>query len=89
MPTISPISDLCNNANEISGVFRSVRNRYLLKNVVVDMVVLSIGMYECQQAQIELYLKLTEAEAEIALGVEGVDFFEIAKRLRTDVHGTV
>jgi hypothetical protein len=30
-----------------------------------------------------------EAEAEIAAGAEGVDFFEFAKRLKADVHGTV
>lgn len=50
---------------------------------------LSIEMYERQQAQLELYAKLAEAEAEIASGAEGVDFFEFAKKLRADVHGTV
>ena len=34
-----------------------------------------------------LYAKLAEADTEIASGAEGVDFFEFAKRLRTDVHG--
>ena len=90
MPTIRPISDLRNNSNEISEFCRSAREPvFITKNGVGDMVVLSVEMYERQQAQLELYAKLTEAEAEIASGAEGVDFFEFAKRLRTNVHGTI
>ena len=90
MPTIRPISDLRNNSNEISEFCRSAREPvFITKNGVGDMVVLSIELYERQQAQIELYAKLAEAEAEIASGAEGVDFFEFAKKLRVDVHGTI
>ena len=90
MPAIRPISDLRNNSNEISEFCRSTREPvFITKNGVGDMVVLSIELYERQQAQIELYAKLAEAEAEIAAGAEGIDFFEFAKRLRADVHGTV
>jgi len=53
------------------------------------MVVLSLETYERQQAQLELYAKLAEAEAEIASGAESMDFFEFANKLRADVHGTV
>jgi hypothetical protein len=53
------------------------------------MVVMSIDTYERQQTQMELYAKLAEAEAEIANGDEGEDFFDFAKRLRADVHGNV
>jgi len=53
------------------------------------MVVLSIEMYERQQAQLDLYAKLAEAEAEIASGFEGVDFTQFAKRLRVDANGRV
>jgi len=53
------------------------------------MVVLSLETYERQQAQLELYAKLAEAEAEIASGAEGIDFFEFAKKLRANVHGTI
>ena len=35
----------------------------------------------------EIYDKLAEAEAEIASGDEGEDFFEFAKKLRLDVFG--
>jgi len=53
------------------------------------MVVMSIETYERQQALIELYGKLAEAEAEIANGAEGKDFSEVAKKLRTYVYGRV
>ena len=90
MPTIRPISDLRNNSNEISEFCRSACEPvFITKNGVGDMVVLSVEMYERQQAQLELYAKLAEAEAEIASGAEGVDFFEFAKKLRAGVHGTV
>ena len=90
MPNIRPISDLRNSSNEISEFCRSTREPvFITKNGVGDMVVLSVEMYERQQAQLELYAKLVEAEAEIASGAEGVDFFEFAKKLRADVHGTV
>ena len=90
MPTIRPISDLRNNSNEISNFCRTTREPvFITKNGVGDMVVLSLDMYERQQAQLELYAKLAEAEAEIASGAVGVDFFEFAKKLRPDVHGKV
>ena len=90
MPSIRPISDLRNNSNEISEFCRSSREPvFITRNGVGDMVVLSIEMYERQQTQIELYARLAEAEAEIASGAEGVDFFKFAKKLRSDVHGTI
>jgi prevent-host-death family protein len=90
MPTIRPITDLRNNSNEISEFCRASREPvFITKNGVGDMVVLSIEMYESQQAQLELYAKLAEAEAEIASGAEGVDFFEFARKLRADLHGKI
>ena len=50
---------------------------------------MSIETYERQQALIELYSKLAEAEAEIADGAEAKDFFEVAEKLRVYVHGKV
>ena len=90
MPSIRPISDLRNNSNEISEFCRSSREPvFITKNGVGDMVVLSIEQYERQQAQLDLYSKLAEAEAEIISGAEGTDFFEFAKKLRADLHGKV
>ncbi|MHB8063552.1 MAG: type II toxin-antitoxin system Phd/YefM family antitoxin [Ruminiclostridium sp.] len=90
MPNIRPISDLRNNSNEISEFCRTVREPvFITKNGVGDMVVMNIEVYENQQAQLELYSKLAEAEAEILSGEEGVDFFEFARKLRADVHGKI
>jgi prevent-host-death family protein len=90
MPKIRPISDLRNNANEISEFCRNAREPvFITKNGVGDMVVMSIEVYERQQALIELYAKLSEAEEELAIGEQGEDFFEVAKRLRDHVYGRV
>ena len=90
MPTIRPISDLRNNSNEISEFCRTSREPvFITKNGVGDMVVLSIEMFERQQAQLELYGKLAEAETDISMGSEGADFGDFAKKLRADVHGRV
>ena len=43
--------------------------------------------YERQQALIDLYSKLSVAEAEIADGAEGEDFLRVAGELRGLVHG--
>ncbi len=88
MPNIRPISDLRNNSSEISEYCRKTREPiFITKNGIGDMVVMSIETYERQQAQLELYAKLAEAEVEIASGTEGTDFFEFAKKMREDVHG--
>ncbi len=90
MPNIRPISDLRNSANEISDFCRTSREPvFITKNGMGDMVVMSIETYERQQAQLELYAKLAEAEAEIAAGAKGEDFSAFAKRLRNDVHGQI
>ena len=88
MPRIRPISDLRNNANEISDFCRQTREPvYITRNGSGDMVVLSIEEYERQQALIELYGKLAEAEQEGAAGAPREDFLTVARQLREDVHG--
>ena len=77
MPNIRPISDLRNNANDIT------------KNGVGDMVVMSLETYERQQSLINLYAKLAEAEEEIMGGAEGEDFLEVSRKLRDMVHGRI
>jgi prevent-host-death family protein len=90
MPSIRPISDLRNNSNEISEFCRSSREPvFITKNGVGDMVVMSVETYERQQGQLELYAKLSETEQDIAAGAKGVDFFELAERLRPKVHGRI
>lgn len=90
MPNIRPISDLRNNANEISDFCRRTREPvYITRNGSGDMVVLSIEEYERQQALIDLYGKLAVAEQEIASGAQGEDFLTVARQLREHVHGTL
>jgi prevent-host-death family protein len=90
MPTIRPISDLRNNANEISEFCHRERKPvFITKNGTGDMVVMSIEEYERQQALIELYSKLSEAEAEIADGAVGEDFLEVARKLRSNIRGKI
>jgi prevent-host-death family protein len=88
MPAIRPISDLRNNSNEISEFCRTSREPvFITKNGVGDMVVLSLEMYEQQQAQLELYAKIAEAEAAIEAGDEGEDFSVVAEKMRKKLIG--
>ena len=90
MPSIRPISDLRNNANEISDFCRQTREPvYITRNGSGDMVVLSMEEYERQQALIDLYGKLAVAELEIASGAQGEDFLTVARQLRERIRGTV
>ncbi len=75
MPKIRPISDLRNSAHEISEWCHREREPvFITKNGVGDMVVMSMETYERQQALLELYAKLAEAEGEIANGAKGRTF---------------
>lgn len=90
MPSIRPISDLRNSANEISDFCRQSREPvYITRNGTGDMVVLNIDEYERQMALIDLYGKLAVAEEEISSGAQGEDFLTVAHQLRERVHGTV
>ena len=90
MPSIRPISELRNSANEISDFCRQTREPvYITRNGTGDMVILSMEEFELQQALIDLYGKLAIAEQEISDGAEGEDFLSLAKSLRERVHGSV
>jgi prevent-host-death family protein len=90
MPTIRPISDLRNSANEISEFCHREREPvFITKNGTGDMVVMSIEEYERQQALIELYSKLSETEADIENGAVGEDFLEVAQKLRSNIRGKI
>lgn len=90
MPSIRPISDLRNSANDISDFCRQSREPvYITRNGTGDMVVMNIEEYERQMALIDLYGKLAVAEAEIPSGAVGEDFMTVAKQMRERIHGTV
>ncbi len=89
MPMIRPISDLRNNANEISDFCHQTREPvFITRNGSGDMVVLSTEEFERRSALLELYGKLAVAEQEIADGAKGEDFQTVARQLRERVHGT-
>ncbi len=88
MPTIRPISDLRNNANEISEFCHNEREPvFITKNGVGDLVVMSMETYERQQSLLKLLSALSQTEADIANGDEGEDFTVVANELREKVHG--
>ena len=88
MPSIRPISDLRNSANDISDFCRQTREPvFITRNGSGDMVVLNIEEYERQTALLEIYGRLAVAEQEIAAGAEGQDFSAFAGMLREKLHG--
>ena len=90
MPSIRPISDLRNSANEISDFCRQTHEPvYITRNGTGDMVVLNMEEFERREALIDQYAKLAVAEEEIARGDEGEDFLAFARQLREQVHGTL
>lgn len=90
MPSIRPISDLRNSANDISDYCRQTREPvYITRNGTGDMVVLNMEEFERREALIDLYAKLAVAEEEIARGDEGEDFLTYARQLQEQVHGTL
>ena len=90
MPNIRPISELRNNAHEISDFCRQTGEPvYITRNGSGDMVLLNIEEYERRMALIDLYGKLAVAEREIADGAEGEDFLTFAAKLRESVHGSL
>jgi prevent-host-death family protein len=89
MPIIKPISDLRNNFNYISEVCHTEGEPvFITKNGHEDLVVMSHAFYEKQQAIIELYQKLAEAEKESTDPlVQKIDHSELMSKLRSHIHG--
>ena len=83
MPVIKPISDLRNRANEISRLcHKEDRPVFITRNGQNDLVVMSQAHYDRLQAQLELYRKLDEAEAQAIKGAKGIGHHEMMRRLR-------
>lgn len=82
MPQIRPITDL-RNTNEISEFcHKSKEPIFITKNGYGDLVVMSIDTYERQMALVEVYKKISEAEAQVEQGVPLLDGEEVFKKLR-------
>ncbi|NGQ96119.1 type II toxin-antitoxin system Phd/YefM family antitoxin [Brevibacillus sp. SYP-B805] len=83
MPYIRPISDLRNNFNEIAEICHQEGEPvFITKNGHGDLVVMSVALYEKQQALLELYAKLAEAEVESKSKAPKVSHAEVMRSMR-------
>ncbi len=90
MPIIKPVSDLRNNFNEISEIcHKEGEPVFITRNGQGDMVVMSMAFYERQQALLELYQKIGEAEAESHSGATGSPHGDVIKRMRKKLNEQV
>ena len=83
MPIIKPISDLRNKANTLSElVHKSNEPVFITKNGEGDMVLMSLAHYGKMERRLELYEKLSVAEAQVAGGDRGRPLSRVMKGLR-------
>lgn len=83
MPIIKPISDLRNRANEISKLVHKAKEPvFITRNGEGDMVVMSLAQYGELEKKLELYEKLTVAEAQVAAGDRGRPLNRVMRDLR-------
>lgn len=86
MPFIRSMSDLRNRANDISELcHKEDQAVFITKNGKGDLVVMSEAHYERLRSSLELYQKLSEAEALDAAGEKGISHQEMMKRLRASI----
>jgi len=83
MPVIKPISDLRNRAKELSRLCHdSGEPIFITRNGEGDMVLMSLAAFERLQAQLDLYRRLDEAEADVAAGDRGVSVSAVRRQLK-------
>jgi prevent-host-death family protein len=83
VPIIKPISDLRNKTNHISDlVHKSHEPVFITKNGEGDMVLMSLATYGELERRLELYEKLTVAEAQVAAGQRGRPLDRVMADLR-------
>ena len=88
MPVIYPVSDLRNNTPKIENIcIKEQQPVYITKNGVGHLVVMSLQLYEQQQALLELYEKLDEAEEQEAHGLQCKSHREVMSQLRSRING--
>lgn len=87
MPIIKPISDLRNNFNQIAELCHNEKEPvFITKNGEGDLVVMSIALYEQQQALLDLYQKLGEAEAQSLANLPTISHKDFMRQLRNEIH---
>ncbi len=83
MPIIRPISDLRNRAHEISELCQQENQPvFITKNGEGELVVMSQEHFEQMQARLELYEKLSLAEAEESGGIKPMAHRAVMATLR-------
>ena len=88
MPIIKPISSLRNQTRDIASLCHGQDEPvYLTTNGKGDLVVMSIEHYEKLKARIELFGKLTAAQAQAASGEGGFTHTQVIRKLRQRLHG--
>lgn len=88
MPIIRPVSDLRNKTPEIEEIcIQEQKPVFITKNGKGHLVVMSQKIFEEQQALMELYEKLDEAEIQSASGVKRIPHQEAMARLRAKLNG--
>lgn len=88
MPVIRPVSDLRNKTPEIEEIcIKEQKPVFITKNGNGHLVVMSQRLYEEQQALMELYEKLDEAEAQSAAGAKRIPHDEVMRRLKAKLNG--
>ena len=88
MPIIKRSSDLRNNFNQISELCHKEKQPvFITKNGVGDLVVMSLALFEQQQALLELYQKLGEAEAQSLANLPTVSHQDLMLQLKEGLNG--
>lgn len=88
MPVIRPVSDLRNKTPEIEEIcIKEQKPVFITKNGNGHLVVMSQRLYEEQQALMELYDNLDEAEVQSAQGPKRIPHREVMARLRARLNG--
>lgn len=88
MPVIRPISDLRNKTPEIEEIcLKEQKPVFITKNGNGHLVVMSQKLYEEQQALMDLYDKLEEAEIQSSAGATRIPHREAMARLRSRLSG--
>lgn len=89
MPIIRPVSDLRNKTPEIEEIcIKQQQPVFITKNGTGHLVVMSQKMFEEQQALLELYDKLDEAEEQSTAGRRRL-FRETMADLRSHINAKV
>ncbi len=88
MAIIKPISDLRNKSTEISELAHSSQEPiYITKNGEGDLVVMSIQEYRKMERKLDLFAKLSVAQAQWDEGQRGRPHQDVVKSLRSRIGG--